>query len=214
MTGAPEILVVGGGNIGSRHVQGLARATRPLAITVTDPNPDSLKLAADRFAEAPKAADHKLALAASLDAAPAVADVCIVATPAGPRPQIVERIARERRARFLILEKFLFQARADYGAAERALAEAGIPAWVNCPRPMWPSYRQARAEIAGDGPVALHVVAGRAAALATNAIHFLDAQRPGRPADRRRRPARRRRRVRGRALRRLRQGRHVFLRPA
>lgn len=175
MNGAPEVLVVGGGNIGSRHVQGLARAARPLAITVVDPNPDSLKLAADRFAESPKGAGHSLALSASLDEAPPAADVCIVATPAGPRPRIVQQIARERRARFLILEKFLFQARADYGAAARALAEAGIPAWVNCPRPMWPSYRQARADIAGNGPVALHVVAGRAAALATNAIHFLDA---------------------------------------
>lgn len=169
-----DILIIGGGGIGSRHLQALARMERPFSITVVDPSEESRELAKTRFGEVPCGAAHRLTVVSDLADAPATADVCIVGTPAGPRRAIIEQLAARHRIRFLILEKILFQARADYPQVARILADAGISAWVNCPRRLWPRYQEMRERIAGAGPVALHVVSGRRTALGTNAIHFLD----------------------------------------
>lgn len=174
MTQHTKVLIVGGGGIGSRHLQALARSDRPFAITVVDPSEASRDVARTRFGEVPHGAAHDLTLVAGLDEAPAAVDVCIIATPAAPRRGIVEFLAANVSVRFLILEKILFQARADYPDVARILADAKIPAWVNCPRRLWPGYRDMRDQIAGTGPVTLHVVSGRRTALGTNSIHFLD----------------------------------------
>lgn len=174
MTARPHILVIGGGGIGSRHLQALAQADRPYALTLVEPSASARETARSRFDEVPHGATHALEMVADLESAPDEADLCIVATPAAPRRAIVEQLVAGKSVRFLILEKVLFQARADYRRVADLLAAAGIPAWVNCPRRLWPGYREARRQIDGAGPVTLQVAAGRRAALGSNAIHFLD----------------------------------------
>lgn len=168
------MLILGGGGIGSRHLQALAASTKPLAMTVVDPSEASREIARQRFHEIRPGAEHLLTLTGALDEAPRRVDVCIVATPAHVRRAVVEQLLAHAQVRFLILEKILFQARADYRAMASMLADAKVAAWVNCPRRLWPQYRTMRDQIAGGGPVALHVVSGRRTALGTNSIHFLD----------------------------------------
>ncbi|HLO78458.1 MAG TPA: Gfo/Idh/MocA family oxidoreductase [Magnetospirillum sp.] len=174
MTGQIEVLIVGGGGIGSRHLQAIAASNKPLSITVVDPAEASREVARQRFHEITAGAEHKLSLTATLDDAPREIDVCIVATPAHVRRAVVEQLIAHAKVRYLILEKILFQTRGDYAAVARLLAEAGTKAWVNTPRRLWPQYGVMRDQIAGNGPVALHVVSGRRTALGTNSIHFLD----------------------------------------
>ena len=46
-----KIAIVGAGNIGSRHLQALAKVNYNLAITVIDPSNEALKLANERYNE-------------------------------------------------------------------------------------------------------------------------------------------------------------------
>ena len=49
-----NIVLIGAGQLGSRHLQGLAKISHESHITVVDPNPESLELAKVRYAECPE----------------------------------------------------------------------------------------------------------------------------------------------------------------
>ena len=44
----PHIAIIGAGQIGSRHLQGLTKIKQSINITVIDPNPAALKMAKKR----------------------------------------------------------------------------------------------------------------------------------------------------------------------
>ena len=44
-----KVAIIGAGQLGSRHLQGLKVAASPLEITVMDSNEDSLKVAKERY---------------------------------------------------------------------------------------------------------------------------------------------------------------------
>ena len=44
-----QVAVIGAGQLGSRHLQGLKVASSPMEITVMDSNEDSLKIAKERY---------------------------------------------------------------------------------------------------------------------------------------------------------------------
>ena len=55
-----DIAIIGGGNIGSRHLQAVARIDKPLNIFVVDPSVSSRDLAVERFHEIDKSGIHEL----------------------------------------------------------------------------------------------------------------------------------------------------------
>ena len=48
-----QIAIIGAGQLGSRHLQGLAKLQLPCQVHVVDPSPKSLEVARQRFAETP-----------------------------------------------------------------------------------------------------------------------------------------------------------------
>ena len=48
-----RLLIIGAGQLGSRHLQGLSKINNDIEIAVVDPNRDALELAHNRYEEMP-----------------------------------------------------------------------------------------------------------------------------------------------------------------
>ncbi len=174
MTGTPRAVVamVGVGQLGSRHLQGLATSSHDLEIHLVDPSPASLDLALDRWASVKGPSGHRVEVHSRLDNLPPVLDIAIVACSAGERPAVVSSLAASRTVDDWVLEKVLA---CDVGGLEAIRAATGSAdgAWVNTPRRMFDWYRRIGAEGIAGRPVGLEVTGG-GWGLACNAVHFLD----------------------------------------
>src|SRR3989344_1898284 len=95
------IMIIGAGNIGSRHLQALARVPQPLAITVIDPSPESLKIAQKRFEEIPQAAPHHIQYQAAIPEAAGAIDIAIIATTSSHRRAALESLPAIHPVRFM-----------------------------------------------------------------------------------------------------------------
>lgn len=168
-----RIAVIGAGQLGSRHLQGLARIGEACDIHVVDPSAPSLEVARQRVAEVPAAQRHALHFHQSMDAVPELLDHAVIATAADVRLSALRGLLQGRTVRNLLLEKVLFQRLSDYDTAGEMLQRAGTRAWVNCPRRAFEIYETLRAFFADDG--LQHVdVRGGAWGLGCNSIHFID----------------------------------------
>lgn len=169
-----SVAIVGAGNIGSRHLQGLAAAKRVDRIYLVDPSDGALQTAAARWREAAGEDPREPVLLRDPSGLPADLRLLIVATTARFRRQALEGALDGRAPPFVLLEKFLFQAADDFGAAAALLERAGARTWVNTPRPIWPGYRELKAQLTDGEPLICRVSGPARASIASNTIHFID----------------------------------------
>lgn len=169
-----SIAVIGAGQLGSRHLQGLIRLDLDSKIFVVDPSSDSLRIAQNRVTEmgAPGAAE-RVTYHTSLSELPDLIDYAVIATAADVRLSVLQSLVCGRSVRNLLLEKVLFQRIGDYQIASDLLQCTGTKAWVNCPRRAFPIYQTVRQFF--EGQVLRHFqVHGGNWGLGCNSIHFLD----------------------------------------
>ncbi len=169
-----HIAIIGAGQLGSRHLQGLARINRAIQISVFDPDPSSLETAKSRYREIPtNGLIQSISFSESLITLNNDVDVAIVATHADVRRKVVEELLEQVRVRFLVLEKVAFQSVEDFQAVINLLEENGTRAWVNCTRRMFPFYKALKLELQPGENVYMYVDGGNWG-LASNSIHMLD----------------------------------------
>lgn len=169
-----KILIVGAGQLGSRHLQSLAILDKQDEIFIVDPSVESLEVAESRYMEVSKAGSPvKVIFRVAYDNIPTNIDVCIVATSAAHRLSVIKEITKRFRIEYLILEKVLFQSTEELYEARQLLSDSQISAWVNCPRRMYPVYRSLRERVSGSSFLTLQVEGGEWG-LACNSIHFID----------------------------------------
>lgn len=168
-----RVAVVGAGQLGSRHLQGLVRLSVPCEIHVVDPSPDSLELARQRASEVSMAAPHSLHFHQKIEALPAMLDHAVIATAADVRLAVMRALLQGRTVQNLLLEKVLFQRLSDYTSAAELLRQSGSRAWVNCPRRAFPIYETVRTFFVND-PLQHVDVRGGNWGLGCNSIHFID----------------------------------------
>lgn len=169
-----NVLIIGAGQLGSRHLQGLTACDEPLSIHLLDPAPESLERARTRFAEMGAAAQrHRLSVATAVAELPHHLDLVISATTADIRLASLRPVLARARVANLLLEKVLFQRLADYDEAAELLAGAKVPTWVNCPRRLFPAYAALR-DFFGDDTPTLMQVSGANWGLGCNGVHFCD----------------------------------------
>ena len=106
-----KIVIIGSGQLGSRHLQALSLLDRPALIFVVDPNEDSLKLAEKRFLEISNAGNRivDVKYCSSIDKIPNHIDLAIISTNSDIRRAIIENLLNCCRVNYLILEKVLFR---------------------------------------------------------------------------------------------------------
>lgn len=170
----PQIILIGAGNIGSRHLQALALLDRPAQIFVVEPSEDARSLAKSRFESV---YDHAQALdvtyLSDLSGLPEQADVAIVATSSRARRAVVEELCYRVHVSSLILEKVAFQSLEDLYAMQIFFAQRKIRVWVDCVRRCEPFYQKLRERMRGDQMVHM-LVDGGEWGIGCNGIHELD----------------------------------------
>ena len=167
-----NILISGAGQLGSRHLQGLAKCHLPLRIYVQDIYEESLSRAEQRWNEVlgPET-HHDVSFHTSFESLPRQLDIAIVATTAEVRPKMVGEIANLVTVRFWVLEKVLAQ---NESGLDEIVSHTrnSMGAWVNTPRRMMPWHQQIKTQLNLNHPMTLKVEG--AWELACNAIHLLD----------------------------------------
>lgn len=165
-----RVLLIGAGNIGSRHLQGLAKVKQSLSITVVDPFQESLKVAEERFLQIPTHIKHKAEFLQKNDGGDF--DVAIIATSSNIRRKVTEDLLKKSKVKNIIFEKLLFQKKGDYEFIDKLLKKQNIRAWVNCSMRVTPFYRNLKQKF--EGKRIVYLLTGTRFGIATQAIHFID----------------------------------------
>ncbi len=170
MLSAAKILIVGCGQLGSRHLQSLALIQRDLDIHIVDPFQESLDKAKLLFKPSEKFRQN-LSTHTSLDEIKNTRfDVTINASTSQSRLEILKNMkALEILSNFLILEKVLFQNISDYSEALNFIDDSST--WVNCPRRMYNFYQDLKSSI--QGPIQAKFQAANWG-LCCNSVHYID----------------------------------------
>lgn len=174
MTNIYKVALVGAGQIGSRHLQGMAKCRLPLEIVVVDPSKESLKIAQERFEQVEAEEGVNVRFSNSIIDIAEKSDLAIVATNSNIRRLVVEELLNTKKISNLVLEKVAFQTVEDFESVISLLKEKGTRAWVNCPRRMYPFYQELKNQISKSCEEIAVTVEGGGWCLGSNSIHFLD----------------------------------------
>ncbi len=171
-----NIAIIGAGQLGSRHLQGLKLAQLPMHIEIVDNSEKSLETARERYdqIEANPLVKEIKYLGSLDDLAPEL-DLVIIATGSAPRRAILEDLLAKKTVKNLLLEKVLFPRVQDYQAVDELLAGKGLTArtWVNCTRRTFEGYKKLREELRDKAPLQYEKT-GSDWGLGCNSIHFID----------------------------------------
>lgn len=164
-------LIIGAGQLGSRHLQGLVKYLGELKIFVLDMSLDSLKIAKERENEIVH--NHEIVYTQSWEVLPEFFDFVIIATNANVRELIIRQLLEKCEVKFLVLEKILFQDLNAYNRVGDLLIKNNVVTYVNHPRRMFDSYADLKLNIHTNSQSVYSVVGGNWG-LGCNALHFLD----------------------------------------
>jgi hypothetical protein len=167
-----NIAIIGAGQLGSRHLQGLAKSSKQFHIYVVDPKRDALVLAKQRFEEVSKLSKNIISFYQSINDLTDNIDLTIIATTANVRRGIIESLLDKCSIKYLILEKVVFQKSEDFKPIQNLLLEKGVKTWMNCIRRSFSFYKKIKNELGSD-KLAIEVK-GNNWGLACNGIHMID----------------------------------------
>lgn len=172
-----KILVIGCGELGSRHVQSLCKdgySSLAREIHIVDNNDASINLTKQRVASVSSIFKYVLFYSSSIDnLTEQDFDLVIIATSASNRLVIIKDILSKLTFKHLLLEKVLFQNASELVEAKRLIHEKGINTFVNCPRRNFGHYKKIKEIISGQARIDIKVK-GSNWGLACNSIHFID----------------------------------------
>lgn len=168
-----KIAVIGAGQLGSRHLQGLKLSKLKSDIWVVDNNPNSLQIAQQRYEEGEVNSNQTIYYIQLIDQLPAELDLVVIATSSKPRLTILKSLLAKVKVVNIILEKFLFTGLADYDEAAQLLQINHVNAWVNCPRRLFGFYAEIDSMIDKQKPLVMEY-ADSNWRLCCNSIHMID----------------------------------------
>lgn len=173
MENQKKIILIGAGNLGSRHLQALKSVDLPLNITVIDPTDNSLIIAKKRYNSMKKGKfNHTINYLNKIDVMDEIVDLGIIATNSNVRKSVTEQLLEKNIVKNLILEKILFQNPEDYKKIKNLIEKSSCNTWVNCPRRLFPIYKHIKEEF--KNKIVYFKISGSNFGLMSNLIHFID----------------------------------------
>ena len=168
-----KILIIGAGQIGSRHLEGAVKNKKQLSIIIVDKYYQAFKYSKSLVKR--KNFGNPLTKVVYQKKIPEGKnfDICIVSTRADIRAKITIDLLNKCETRFIIFEKVLFQKISDFKIISSMLKKKEVKAWVNCPRRTYSFYKDIKKKIDLKMPVKIEVN-GSSWNMACNAIHFVD----------------------------------------
>jgi hypothetical protein len=111
---------------------------------------------------------------ANYDIVPYEIDLCILATSADIRFEILTQLVSRFRVLNIILEKVLFQKIEHYGRVQSLLESHNINCWVNHPLRLNPAFQKLKVSLAADHNELSCQVYGQNWGLGCNSLHWID----------------------------------------
>mgnify|MGYP001806003466 CR=1 FL=1 len=165
-----NLILVGAGQIGTRHLQAVARCGAVGGIRIVEPSAAGRSLAATRWAETNDPRPVPVCHEVLHDIPSGWADVAIVATSAARRRGIVEDLL-QLGVRHILIEKLAFQHPRDY---DRVLGRGdGASIYVNCVYRYATVLKEIRKRLPCGGRFELRIDSGDIG-MATNLPHWTD----------------------------------------
>lgn len=167
------ILIVGAGQLGSRHLQSVKQTKLKTRIMVYDVSVESLNMAKERYEQIPENKHiESIEFVTSLSRVNGDIDFAIIATSSIGRAAIISSVLDVCNVKFMLIEKVLFQNLSDYHVIQTLLNSRKVKAWVNCPRRMNTFYRELSTSLTGQN---LSVTfEGYRWGMGCNSIHYID----------------------------------------
>ncbi|MCM0147569.1 Gfo/Idh/MocA family oxidoreductase [Photobacterium galatheae] len=168
-----KVFIIGAGQLGSRHLQGILKSENELSITVIDPSDSSLEIAKQRSREVNFGNPHtEIEFQQTIPTGVEI-ELCIIATTAKIRAEVTRELVTKNRVKNIVFEKVLFQKLDDYATILDLINKKNIKAWVNCPRRMNSDYAFIKEQLHGQESIIVDVV-GTNWGMACNSVHFID----------------------------------------
>lgn len=164
-----RLLLIGAGELGSRHLQSMVSVTG-CCIDVVEPDNVSVEKARQRLAQVPNGA-RAVRFLQSISQLSSEYDFALIATGAAVRFELSQALLRHSKVHYLVLEKVLFQRPEHYAQMQLLIDQYQVKAYVNCPRRCYPLYQQLKNFI--STPLRMQVQ-GNLWGMACNSIHFID----------------------------------------
>ena len=172
--GAFRVLIVGCGELGSRHLQAVSALGEVGEIEVVDPAPDRLQTGRMRVDQVEdRNPEIRYRWLTTLDEASREGDLCVVATQADIRCSIVRDVADRSSYNRFLLEKIVAQSVDDYDDLLALARTRGLSVWVNCKKRGHEAHRTVKARLNPNQPLILSVIGGNHG-LATQGVHAAD----------------------------------------
>jgi len=166
-------VIVGCGNIGSRHLQALAKLPYEITVDIVEPCKDARAIAKMRLSEVkPSNTRFNFMWHENVTELKNNSDLVIVATTSKGRVDVINNLLEMGHSRFLI-EKTVCQSVQEYELLLSKLKKNNSKGWVNTARRYFEFYQKIKKNFGESSPLNLSVVTGNNG-LGSNAIHFID----------------------------------------
>ena len=147
------ILLIGVGQLGCRHLEGLVTSSTPLVIHAVDMSLESINLAKSRWQSfGEKTNNHKIFWNNTLPCNLDFFDVCIISSTSTKRASLVQQISKCYLVNYWILEKVLAQSSGELSHIESILMNAK-GAWVNTPWRSMDLFKSIKKEVNENVPL-------------------------------------------------------------
>ena len=166
-----NIVLVGCGNIGSRHIQALTKLPFKITLHLVEPSLESQNLTKSRLDEISLDNIDELVWHSSVEEPIPKSDLTIIATQSIGRADLIKNLLENGHSRFLI-EKIVCQSTEEYKSLNSKFQEFGAKGWINTNRRYMEPYRQLKDSIK-DESFYMYILAGDVG-LGSNAYHFVD----------------------------------------
>ena len=168
-----KIILIGCGNIGSRHLQALVQLDETIEIEIVENSITSVTLAKSRLNEITYNKNtHKIKWHDNFDTLSNSGDLVIVATLSTGRVKIIESLLDLGYKKFLV-EKLVCQSIEEYDHLLDLMKKFRAKGWVNTRCRYFKSYRKIKEFFKDSETIHLTMYSGDTG-LATGAIHYLD----------------------------------------
>jgi hypothetical protein len=167
-----KILILGCGNIGSRHLQALTNLPYDLEIGIIEPNEDSKKNAKTKLIDSNyNSKKHKIIWYDKINEDVKSYNLAIVATPSVGRVKNIIKLLELGISKFLI-EKIVCQSNLEYELLLNTLEKFNAKSWINVNMRYFDAYQKIKKYFKNSK---IHIsIIGSKPVLGTNAIHYLD----------------------------------------
>tara|TARA_B100000767_G_C19677563_1_gene498053 strand:- start:205 stop:1179 length:975 start_codon:yes stop_codon:yes gene_type:complete len=171
-----NLLIIGAGQLGSRHLQSCLKYNKVINIYVVDNLQSSILLSQSRTLEVEQKANHNVQYFTDMSMIKENNfDYLIIATTAVSRFKILREALSLFTIKYAILEKVLFQDLESYTNALTLIKDHNLITFVNCPIRTYPFFKKIKNNfISNDFTTSLNYVGGDWVGLACNSIHYLD----------------------------------------